>query len=260
MNAETGDAGPGPAGQPAATGSGAQPILALRNVSTHYGLIQVLRDVSLEVRPGEIVCLLGGNASGKTTTLKTVLGYVVPTTGDVLLDGRRTNGLRTQQLVRSGVSMVPENRRLFKRMTVRENLELGCHLRRDRAEIDEDYDRVFTLFPRVEERLHQRAGTLSGGEQQMVAMARALMGRPRILLMDEPSMGLAPVLVQQNFEIIQEINRQGTTVFVVEQNANMALSIAHRGYVLQTGQIVLSGSSADLLDNAQMRAAYLGEL
>lgn len=156
--------------------------------------------------------------------------------------------------------MVPENRRLFRRMTVRENLELGYYLRRNRAEIDEDYERVFTLFPRVKERLHQRAGTLSGGEQQMVAMARALMARPRILLMDEPSMGLAPVLVEQNFEIIQEINRQGTTIFVVEQNANMALSIAHRGYVLQTGQIVLSDTAANLLDNPQMREAYLGGL
>ncbi|MQA02383.1 MAG: ATP-binding cassette domain-containing protein [Streptosporangiales bacterium] len=236
------------------------PILALRNVSTHYGLIQVLRDVSIEIRPGEIVCLLGGNASGKTTTLRTVLGYVVPTNGDLLLDGKRVNGLRTQRLVEAGISMVPENRRLFKRMTVRENLELGCYLRGNRAEIAEDYDRVFTLFPRVQERLRQRAGSLSGGEQQMVAMARALMARPRILLMDEPSMGLAPVLVEHNFELIQEINRQGMTIFVVEQNANMALSIAHRGYVLQTGRIVLSDTAAKLLDNPQMREAYLGEL
>jgi branched-chain amino acid transport system ATP-binding protein len=238
-----------------------RPILELRNVCAHYGPIQVLRNISLEIRPGEIVCLLGGNASGKTTTLKTILGYVMPTQGDVLLDGQRVNGLETQLLVDKGISMVPENRRLFRRMTVRENLELGCSLRReDRDEIEKDFDRVFTLFPRVKERLNQRAGTLSGGEQQMVAMARALMARPKVLLMDEPSMGLAPVLVEQNFEIIQEINRQGTTIFVVEQNANMALSIADRGYVLQTGKVVLADTAKNLLKNPQMREAYLGEL
>jgi branched-chain amino acid transport system ATP-binding protein len=237
-----------------------QAILQLRDISTHYGPIQVLRRVDLEIHAGEIVCLLGGNASGKTTTLKTILGYVVPTQGDVLLDGRRINGLFTQQLVEMGISMVPENRRLFKRMTVRENLELGCYLRRNRAEIEEDFERVFELFPRVKERISQRAGTLSGGEQQMVAMARALMARPKVLLMDEPSMGLAPVLVEQNFEIIQQVNRQGTTVFVVEQNANMALSIADRGYVLQTGQIVLADTAQNLLNNPQMQAAYLGGL
>jgi branched-chain amino acid transport system ATP-binding protein len=236
------------------------PILKLRNVCTHYGPIQVLRSISLEIHPGEIVCLLGGNASGKTTTLKTILGYVVPSQGDVLLDGQRVNGLETQQLVDLGISMVPENRRLFRRMTVWENLELGCCLRQDRDEIDKDYARVFTLFPRVKDRLNQRAGTLSGGEQQMVAMARALMARPKVLLMDEPSMGLAPVLVEQNFEIIQEINRQGTTIFVVEQNANMALSIADRGYVLQTGKVVLADTAKNLLKHPQMREAYLGEL
>jgi branched-chain amino acid transport system ATP-binding protein len=237
-----------------------RPILEFRNVSTHYGPIQVLRDVSLEIRPGEIVCLLGGNASGKTTTLKTTLGYIVPTQGDIVLDGQRINGLPTHRLVGMGITMVPENRRLFRRMTVRENLELGCCLRSDRDEIEQDLERVFTLFPRVKERLSQRAGTLSGGEQQMVAMARALMARPKLLLMDEPSMGLAPVLVEQNFAIIQEINRQGTTIFVVEQNANMALSIADRGYVLQTGKVVLADTARNLLDNPQMREAYLGEL
>jgi branched-chain amino acid transport system ATP-binding protein len=238
-----------------------RPILELRNVCAHYGPIQVLRNVSLEIHEGEIVCLLGGNASGKTTTLKTILGYVMPTQGDVLLDGQRVNGLETQLLVDKGISMVPENRRLFRRMTVRENLELGCSLRReDRDEIEKDFDRVFALFPRVKERLNQRAGTLSGGEQQMVAMARALMARPKVLLMDEPSMGLAPVLVDQNFAIIQEINRQGTTIFVVEQNANMALSIADRGYVLQTGKVVLADTAKNLLKNPQMREAYLGEL
>ncbi|MGH2557377.1 MAG: ABC transporter ATP-binding protein, partial [Actinomycetota bacterium] len=209
---------------------------------------------------GEIVCLLGGNASGKTTTLKTILGYVVPTTGSLLLDGERINGVPTQRLVQQGVSMVPENRRLFKRMTVRENLELGYYLRKDKDGIKQDLDRILTLFPRVRDRLGQRAGTLSGGEQQMVAMARALMARPKVLLMDEPSMGLAPVLVEQNFEIIKEINQLGTTIFVVEQNANMALSIADRGYVLQTGQIVLADTAENLLNNPLMREAYLGEL
>jgi len=247
-------------GRDATVVSQTRPILELRNVCTHYGPIQVLHNISLEIRPREIVCLLGGNASGKTTTLKTILGYVVPTQGDVLLDGQRVNGLETQRLVDMGISMVPENRRLFRRMTVRENLELGFSLRRDRDGIEKDFGRVFTLFPRVKERLNQRAGTLSGGEQQMVAMARALMARPKVLLMDEPSMGLAPVLVQQNFDIIQEVNQQGTTIFVVEQNANMALSIADRGYVLQTGKIVLADTARNLLKNPQMRAAYLGEL
>jgi branched-chain amino acid transport system ATP-binding protein len=235
-------------------------VLEMRGVDTHYGPIQVLRDVDIDVRAGEIVCLLGGNASGKTTTLKTILGYVVPTQGDVLLDGQRVNGLPTDQLVQRGVSMVPENHRLFKRMTVRENLELGSYLRSDREAIDEDFDRVFDLFPRVKERLNQRAGTLSGGEQQMVAVGRALMARPKVLLMDEPSMGLAPVLVRQSFDIIEQVNQQGTTVFVVEQNASMALSIADRGFVLQTGRIVLADRAEGLLQNPQMREAYLGEL
>jgi branched-chain amino acid transport system ATP-binding protein len=237
-----------------------RPALQLRNVSTHYGPIQILHNVDIEIWSGEIVCLLGGNASGKTTTLKTILGFVVPSQGEVLLDGQRMNGLPTDQLVKHGVSMVPENRRLFKRMTVRENLELGSFLRDDREAIEEDYERVFKLFPRVKERLDQRAGTLSGGEQQMVAVGRALMARPKVLLMDEPSMGLAPVLVQQSFEIIEQVNRQGTTIFVVEQNASMALSIADRGYVLQTGRIVLADRAAGLLENPQMREAYLGEL
>jgi branched-chain amino acid transport system ATP-binding protein len=241
-------------------GDSRKPILSLRDVSTHYGPIQVLRNVSVDIYEGEIVCLLGGNASGKTTTLKTILGYVIPTEGDVVLAGERINGIPTQGLVEKGISMVPENRRLFKRMTVRENLDMGTYLRRDKGEIQEDLDRVFGLFPRLKERLGQRSGTLSGGEQQMVAMARALMARPTVLLMDEPSMGLAPVLVEQNFDIIKQINEQGTTIFVVEQNANMALSIADRGYVLQTGQIVLSDSARGLLNNPQMREAYLGEL
>jgi branched-chain amino acid transport system ATP-binding protein len=241
-------------------GKDGKPVLQLKDVTTHYGPIRVLKDVNVEIYPGEIVCLLGGNASGKTTTLKTVLGYVTPTQGEVLLDGEKMNGIPTQRLVEKGVSMVPENRRLFKRMSVRENLELGSYLRTDRKRMEEDLDRVFTLFPRVKERLHQRAGTLSGGEQQMVAVGRALMAEPKVLLMDEPSMGLAPVLVSQNFDIIKQINDQGTTVFVVEQNANMALSIADRGYVLQTGEIVLADTAQNLLKNPQMREAYLGEM
>jgi branched-chain amino acid transport system ATP-binding protein len=236
------------------------PVLELRNVSTHYGLIAVLRDVNVEIRPGEIVCLLGGNASGKSTTLKTILGMVTPSQGEVLFDGQPIGGLSTTEIVGRGVTMVPENRRLFTRMTVRENLELGSYLRTDKAKVKQDLDRVLELFPRVRERLSQKAGTLSGGEQQMVAMSRALMADPKVLLMDEPSMGLAPVLVDQVFEIIQDINKLGTTIFVVEQNANMALSIADRGYVLQTGEIVLSDTAAALLKSPQMREAYLGEL
>jgi branched-chain amino acid transport system ATP-binding protein len=237
-----------------------EPLLELRNVSTHYGLIAVLRDVNLEIRPGEIVCLLGGNASGKSTTLKTILGMVTPSQGEVVYDGQPIGGLSTTQIVGRGVTMVPENRRLFSRMTVRENLELGSYLRTDKDKVREDLDRVMELFPRLRERLAQKAGTLSGGEQQMVAMSRALMADPKVLLMDEPSMGLAPVLVDQVFQIIQDINKLGTTIFVVEQNANMALSIADRGYVLQTGQIVLADTAAALLKNPQMREAYLGEL
>jgi branched-chain amino acid transport system ATP-binding protein len=237
-----------------------EPLLELRNVSTHYGLIAVLRDVNVEIRPGEIVCLLGGNASGKSTTLKTILGMVTPSEGEVVFEGEPISGRSTTQIVGRGITMVPENRRLFSRMTVRENLELGSYLRTDKDKIREDLDRVMELFPRVRERLAQKAGTLSGGEQQMVAMSRALMADPKVLLMDEPSMGLAPVLVDQVFQIIQDINKLGTTIFVVEQNANMALSIADRGYVLQTGQIVLTDTAAALLKNPQMREAYLGEL
>lgn len=237
-----------------------RPLLELRNVSTHYGPIQILRNVNIEIYPGEIVCLLGGNASGKTTTLKTILGMVVPTEGEIFLDGERISGLSTMEIVTKGITMVPENRRLFKRMTVRENLEMGAYLRQDREGIEEDLEWIFSLFPRVKERLNQLAGTLSGGEQQMVAVARALMARPKVLLMDEPSMGLAPVLVEQSFEIIQQINEAGTTVFVVEQNANMALSIADRGYVLQTGRIVLADTAQNLLSNTLMRQAYLGEM
>ena len=237
-----------------------RPILELRNVSTHYGLVSVLRNVDVQIFEGEMVCLLGGNASGKTTTLKTILGFVRPSEGDVLLDGQIVSGLPTAEVVRRGVSMVPENRRLFGNMTVAENLELGAYLRKDRQRVTDERDRILEVFPRIRERLKQKAGTLSGGEQQMVAMGRALMADPKVLLMDEPSMGLAPVLVEQVFEIIQTIRALGKTVFVVEQNANMALSIADRGYVIQTGQVVLSDTAENLLSNPLMREAYLGEL
>lgn len=235
------------------------PVLSFRGVNTHYGAVHILQDVDIDIYAGELVSLLGGNASGKTTTLKTILGYVPLTSGSVYLDGEEVNEWTTAERVARGVTMVPENRRLFKRMTVRENLEIGAYLRPN-DDLSSDFDRVFELFPRVKERLSQKAGTLSGGEQQMVAMGRALMARPKVLLMDEPSMGLAPVLVAQNFEIIERINNAGTTVFVVEQNANMALSIADRGYVLQTGRIVLHDTAQGLLANPQMRQAYLGEV
>ncbi len=233
-------------------------VLEFRDVHTHYGPVHILKGVDLTIHEGQIVCLLGGNASGKTTTLRTILGMVTPTAGEVVIDGEVTNGWRSAAVVARGVSMVPENRRLFKRMTVKENLEIGAYLRAD--DFTADYERVLEMFPVLKDRLAQRAGTLSGGEQQMVAVGRALMARPRVLLMDEPSMGLAPVLVAQNFDIIRQINEAGTTVFVVEQNANMALSIADYGYVLQTGRIVLSGTGRELLANPEMRQAYLGEV
>jgi branched-chain amino acid transport system ATP-binding protein len=235
-------------------------VLRLRDVDTSYGRIRVLRGVSLEVAQGEIVCLLGGNASGKSTTMKTILGVVRPTAGTVEFDGQVINDVRTAQRIERGLAIVPENRRVFPRMTVRENLEMGAFLRRDRPSVEADLERVLGLFPRLRERLGQVAGTLSGGEQQMLAMARALMARPRLLLMDEPSMGLSPRLVQHNFELIQEINRSGVTIFVVEQNAALALAIAHRGYVLRTGEIVMSGPATDLLRSQGIRQAYLGEM
>jgi len=241
------------------TSGEASPLLEFRKVNTHYGAVHILKDVDLSIYPGELVCLLGGNASGKTTTLKTLLGMVIPTFGEVLLNGEVVNGKPTSFRVENGVTMVPENRRLFKRLSVRENLELGAYLRNDRDGIEADMERVFGLFPRVKERIGQKAGTLSGGEQQMVAIGRALMSRPTVLLMDEPSMGLAPALVQQNFELIQQINDDGMTVFMVEQNANMALSIADRGWVLQGGAVVLDDTAEALLANPEMRAAYLGD-
>jgi branched-chain amino acid transport system ATP-binding protein len=238
----------------------AQPLLEFRNVDTYYGQLHALKGVNYEIRPGEIVCLLGGNASGKSTTMKTVLGIVRPARGEVFYRGQPINALPTSERVRRGIAPVPEARRLFPKMTVFENLEMGAYTREDPAGIEEDLDRVYRLFPRVKERRNQVAGTLSGGEQQMVAIGRALMARPSLLCMDEPSMGLSPVLVEQVFDIIKEINKQGTTIFVVEQNANMALSIATRGYVLQTGEVVLSGTAKSLRENEMIRSAYLGEL
>ena len=234
-------------------------LLEFRSVNTHYGAVHILKDVDLAIYPGEMVCLLGGNASGKSTTLKTLLGMVTPTSGEVLLDGEVVNDKPTSYRVINGVTMVPENRRLFKRLTVKENLELGAYLRDDREGIEEDLENIYELFPRVKERLTQKAGTLSGGEQQMVAIGRALMSRPRVLLMDEPSMGLAPALVQQNFELIPQIHEEGMAIFMVEQNANMALSIADRGWVLQTGRVVLDDTAEALLANPELRSSYLGE-
>ena len=235
------------------------PLLELRGVNTHYGAVHILKDVDLAIYPGELVCLLGGNASGKSTTLKTLLGMVTPTPGDVVLDGEIVTHQSTSYRVERGVTMVPENRRLFKRLSVKENLELGAYLRSDREGIANDMERIFELFPRVKERMNQKSGTLSGGEPQMVALGRALMSDPRVLLMDEPSMGLAPALVQANFELIQQLHEEGVAIFMVEQNANMALSIADRGWVLQTGKVVLDDSAEALLANPELRASYLGE-
>lgn len=234
------------------------PLLRLTNISTSYGLIPVLREVSLEIYPGEIVCLLGGNASGKSTTLKTILGIVKPDRGQVEFAGEVIQDRPTAYRIERGIAVVPENRRIFGEMSVYENLLMGAYLRRNREEIGADLDRVLELFPQLKGRLWQLGGTLSGGEQQMLALGRALMARPKLLLLDEPSMGLAPALVESSFHLIQQINRQGVAIFMVEQNANMALSIADRGYVLQTGRLVLADLAKNLLNNGQVRQAYLG--
>jgi len=235
-----------------------EPVLELTHVDTYYGSIQVLYDINIEIHEGELVCLLGGNASGKSTTLKTVLGVCKIKRGELKLNGERIEGKPTKYIISKGVAIVPENRRIFPRLTVLENLEMGAYLRTDKDAIKEDIEKMLALFPALRERLHNPGITLSGGEQQMLAMARALLANPKVLLMDEPSMGLAPILVDQQFELIQQVNRRGTTVFVVEQNANMALSIADRGYVLQTGSIVLADTAQNLLNNAMMQRAYLG--
>ena len=232
-------------------------LLSLDDVTTYYGQMRILEGISLRVEPGEMVSLLGGNASGKSTTLKTILGVVRPRSGRVLLDGEDVTSWPVPKRIAKGIAIVPENRRLFGQMTVKENLELGAILRGGER-LDDDFDRIHGLFPRLLERRQQLAGTLSGGEQQMVAMGRALMSRPRLLLMDEPSMGLSPALVQQNFQIIKEVHESGVAVLMVEQNASMALSIADRGYVLSTGEIVLDGTAADLLRSEDLKRAYLG--
>jgi branched-chain amino acid transport system ATP-binding protein len=228
-------------------------------VHVAYGEIPALKGVALEVRQGEIVTLLGNNGAGKTTTLRTISGLLVPTRGTLTLEGEPLAGVPPHAVVRRGIAHVPEGRRIFNRLTVRENLTMGAYTRTDTAVIASDLERVFTLFPRLQERVTQTAGTLSGGEQQMLAIGRALMARPRLLLLDEPSMGLAPVLVEQIFDTVRDINKQGTTILLVEQNAAMALAVAQRGYVIETGTIVLSGTAAELADNPEVRRAYLGE-
>jgi branched-chain amino acid transport system ATP-binding protein len=234
-------------------------VLELTDVHTYYGNIRALRGVSLSVAPGEIVTLIGGNGAGKTTTLKTILGTVRPRRGRVSFNGQPIDGLATDRIVRLGIAQSPEGRRIFPRMTVLENLELGAFVRKDRAAIAPDLERVYTLFPRLSERAGQPGGTLSGGEQQMLAIGRALMARPSLLLLDEPSMGLSPILVDTIFRIVRDINRQGTTILLVEQNARMALRVAHRGYVIQTGRIVLQAAADELLRSDLVRKTYLGE-
>jgi branched-chain amino acid transport system ATP-binding protein len=238
--------------------NGKKDILRLNGIDTYYGEIHILENLDLHVEEGELVSLLGGNASGKSTTLKTILGLVQPRNGTVEFRGENITGRTTSYRIRQGMAIVPENRRLFGPMTVLENLEMGAYLNRDGKGRKEDFDRVHTLFPLLHERRNQLAGTLSGGEQQMVAMGRALMAHPKLLLMDEPSMGLAPILVERSFEIIQQVHESGVAMLIVEQNANMALSIADRGYVLSTGRCVLSGPAKELLAHEDLRKAYLG--
>ena len=238
--------------------NGASDLLRLTNIDTYYGEIHILESLDLNVHEGELVSLLGGNASGKSTTLKTILGLVQPRNGSVEFRGEEVTGRTTSYRIQKGMAIVPENRRLFGPMTVLENLEMGAYLIRDTKGRKEDFERVYTLFPLLYERRAQLAGTLSGGEQQMVAMGRALMSRPKLLLMDEPSMGLAPILVERSFEIIQQVHQSGVAMLVVEQNANMALSIADRGYVLSTGRLVLEGPAKELLAHEDLRKAYLG--
>ena len=233
-----------------------EPLLRLDAVDTYYGPIHILQNLCLEVHAGELVCLLGGNASGKSTTLKTVLGIVQPRNGSVRFAGEEVTGRSTSYRIRQGMAIVPENRRLFAPMSVLENLEMGAYLRGGGSK--EDFDRVYDLFPLLHERRSQLAGTLSGGEQQMVAMGRALMAKPKLLLMDEPSMGLAPILVERSFEIIKQVHDSGVAMLIVEQNANVSLAIADRGYVLSTGRLVLEGKASELAEDEDLRKAYLG--
>ncbi len=232
-------------------------LLEINELHTYYGAIEALKGISLEVNDGEIVTLIGSNGAGKSTTLRSISGLTPPRTGSIRFDGKEIGETAPQDIVRLGVSQAPEGRRCFARMTVRENLELGAYLRRD-ARIADDLERVFDLFPRLKERHKQKAGTMSGGEQQMLAIGRALMSNPRLLLLDEPAMGLAPVLVERIYETIAEINRQGTTILLVEQNANFALDVSNRGYVLETGTVALSDVSASLRENPEVQKAYLG--
>lgn len=233
-------------------------MLEIKNLNVHYGVIHALKDVSLTVNAGEIVTLIGANGAGKTTTLRTISGLNKATSGEIILEGKNITTVPAPQRVEFGISQVPEGRRIFPAMSVLENLELGAFLRNDKADIKKDMDNVFGRFPILGDRRKQTAGTLSGGEQQMLAMGRGLMSRPRILLMDEPSMGLAPLLVREIFEIIKDINKAGTTILLVEQNASMALSIAHRAYVIETGSIVLSGTGEELAKSSEIQKAYLG--
>jgi branched-chain amino acid transport system ATP-binding protein len=233
-------------------------LLEVKNLSVFYGGIQALRGVSFGINKGEIVTLIGANGAGKSTTLRAISGLVKPREGEILLEGQSLKGVPPHEVVKRGISQSPEGRKIFANLTVRENLELGAYLRRDKAEIAADMEKVFTLFPRLKERLKQNAGTLSGGEQQMLAIGRALMSNPRVLLLDEPSLGLAPLLVKTIFEVIKEINQKGTTILLVEQNANQALHTAHRGYVLETGRIILADTAKNLLTNAEVKKAYLG--
>jgi branched-chain amino acid transport system ATP-binding protein len=234
-------------------------MLVVDRVDVYYGAVHALHEISLVVREGELVCLLGGNASGKSTTMKTILGLVKPRSGTVTFQGQRIDGLKTSQIIRRGIASVPEARRLFPRMSVRENLLMGAYIRSD-SEVEADADRMLGLFPRLKERWKQDGGTLSGGEQQMLAMARALMSRPKLICMDEPSMGLAPAFVERIYDLIGQIRAQGTTVLVVEQSAHVALEIADRAYVLQNGIMRLEGPARDLLANDEVRRAYLGEV
>lgn len=233
-------------------------MLVLENVNVYYGAIHALKGISMEVNEGEIVTLIGSNGAGKSTSLKTISGLLRPKEGTIKFNGADLTQIQPQSIVSQGISQVPEGRHVFTNMTVLENLELGAYLRKDKAEIKKDIEKVYTLFPRLKERKGQLSGTLSGGEQQMLAMGRALMSHPKLLLLDEPSMGLAPILVKQIFSIIQEINKSGTTVLLVEQNAHMALSIADRAYVLETGKIVLSGKADELASSKEVQKAYLG--
>ncbi len=244
---------------PEARAAGRDPMLTVDDIHVYYGNIAAVKGISLTVFPGEIVTLIGGNGAGKSTTMRTISGLLKPKRGEVHFEGQRISGLKGHEVAERGVAQSPEGRRIFGRMTVTENLELGAFLRRDKAGIAADMDRVFELFPRLKERLVQKAGTLSGGEQQMLAMGRALMAQPRLLLLDEPSMGLAPVLVEQVFETIKKVNDQGTTVLLVEQNALVALNIANHAYVLETGRISLEGPANELANNDEVRKAYLGE-